>query len=463
MLPHTCDVSRVSFDGDQASLITFGRRVPPASGAVEGRAASPRSMEVRRWSILKDEQPFERFTQLGEFLGMREFNVNQQLSLLSDPAKLARLWESYRKRAEALPEAGRAGDFHLAEARLAEASGDNASAAWHLRQAGDLPKDIDRLTDEARIFAAVRDWKRVIAASEQAKSATQSDGLLQDMLEKHAEARLELGSARAENGDLGLAKPDIELALSDYRAVADRDPKGAYWRTQQAEALTLLKRYPEAIAALDEAIRLNASPRHFQMKASIHLRLGDAAAYDADCKAALARFPDGDKHPSAIWCCLLDALPNFDLANLAPALKKDPGSFEQRNTLGALLYRLGGMENTEQSIEVLHDSVRLFERSALRQRRDVYAVDASLPEGRPLDWIFLAMAHLRRAADDTLSPPERDRHRERARIFRDAVDKVLVKNGPLGEFGAGAIAWKRLELEVLRAGCDRDYPRPAGP
>jgi tetratricopeptide (TPR) repeat protein len=277
------------------------------------------------------------------------------------------------------------------------------------------------------------------------------------MLELHAEAKLKLGSTHAEKGDIASAKPNLEQALTEYQKLASDDKEASLWLTQQAEALILLDRYPEAIKALDEAIRRIPNPGHFQKKAIIHLHLGDPAGYKADCKAALDKFPAGGR-VSAIWCCVLNSSSDLDLKALLPTLEKNPDSYQQRNTLGALLYRLGGSENTRRSIEVLNDSVRLFERSPVRQRRDAYDADASLPEGRPVDWIFLAMAHFRRAADPTVSESGHKRHRDQAQTCRAAVDQLL-KNGPLGEFGTGAIPWNRLELKVLMAECDRDYPR----
>jgi tetratricopeptide (TPR) repeat protein len=466
VLPHTCDVLRVIFAEDKASLITFGRRVPSASATAASRTASAGAMEVRRWSILGGTQSTRAFTQLGEFLGMREFGENQRLTLLNDPVKLDALWANYRK--EAAPTGMDVGDFRLTEARQAEAFGDDESAAWHLRQPGPMRKDIDRLMDEARVFAAVGDWRRVIVATEQAKGATDSKDMQQDLLEMHAQAKLELGSASAENGELEAAKPELEHALDDYRKIAKLDPKGSLWRTQQAQALFLLSRHTEALAALDEAISIKPSPSHYRRKATIYLRLGDAKSYLATCHAALAQFPKGNERASAAWCCLLDVLPGsdasspeLDLAALLPIFEKNPGSYTQRNTLGALFYRLGGTVNTERSIEVLNESIQLFERSPARLNRDAYAVDSSLPGGRPVDWIFLAMAHFRYAADESaaISPTERERHDKLGVRYRSAVDQILRKNGPLSEFSAGPIAWNRLELEVLLAGCDRDYPR----
>ena len=60
-------------------------------------------------------------------------------------------------------------------------------------------------------------------------------------------------------------------------------------------------------------------------------------------------------------------------------------------------------------------------------------------------WIFLAMAHFRYAADESaaISPTERERHHKLGVRYRNAVDQILRKNGPIAEFSSGAIAWQR--------------------
>ena len=71
-----------------------------------------------------------------------------------------------------------------------------------------------------------------------------------------------------------------------------------------------------------------------------------------------------------------------------------------------------------------------------------------------MDWIFLAMAHARRAADASLAEAERTRHREEAARFHAAL-KTVLNGDMLDAYSGSRAAWNRLDLEILLAEFER--------
>ena len=467
VLPHTCEVTRVSFEATQCALITFGLRAPPLTTDPAARSTLPRAMETRSWSILPSDLPPESFSSVGQLLGARALDQrNQQLHLL-DSKRLESLWADYVKSPAATPADE---DFHIAEARLAESGGDVASAAWHLRQraapAPDAPVDVELLADEVRVYSDVEDWDRTIAAATVAFDASDNQSWRQDLLEARAFALLQ-------RGRIHQVQSDLEAALADHAALAAMDPTAPLWRTRQAEVLFLLGRADEALARLDEATRIKPFPGHFQKKAAILLATRNAALrapagaeaaaalgvrYEEVCKVALDLFGEPKDVASAAWCAVLGESAHLDLPALLPKLEAtlplSPNDPLRRNTLGALLYRIGGAANTNRAIALLTESSQLYERSESRQRRDPLAVDPTLPPGRPVDWIFLALAHARRAADAAIPDAERTRHRDEAARFHTAL-KTVLNGDMLDAYSGSRAAWNRLDLEILLAEYDR--------
>jgi WD40 repeat protein/tetratricopeptide (TPR) repeat protein len=458
VLPHTCDVSRVSFDEPQTVLLTSGLQKPTALGD------TPRALEFRRWRIHPESAEPGHFRSLGQMLGSRTFG-QQRLRLLP-PVDLAKLWPEVRpdEHREWTPEGVQS--FHFQEARLAENAGDRASAAWHLQRrlprAEEARGDLDLLQDEVRAQTAVGAWDRVIAAAELVMNATNDDDRFQDMLEARANARLR-------RGRLQRNEADIQGALADYQEIVQRDPDGPFWRTMQAETLIQLKRFEEAAAALQEAIKIKAYPGHFQKLAAVQLRLRDlasadpakaaafATAYETTCSEAMRLFPKLPQSGQVAWCAVLGGASTVDWEKIGSevksAIQEMPQSYLRRNTHGAVLHRRGGPENRLNAIVQLDESAKLYDRTP-GEAHDPLAPPGERPPGRPIDWMLLALAHLALSSDATLPGGDRALHAREAARYRAAVG-TIVDGNRLEEFGASRVGWNRLDLEVLLAEYDR--------
>jgi len=81
------------------------------------------------------------------------------------------------------------------------------------------------------------------------------------------------------------------------------------------------------------------------------------------------------------------------------AVDQAPANFYRRNTLGAALYRAGRFDEAIQALETARASCAADKANSLSQRYDhtIRVPISPSPDGRPEDWVFLAMANARLA------------------------------------------------------------------
>ena len=150
---------------------------------------------------------------------------------------------------------------------------------------------------------------------------------------------------------------------------------------------------------MEKAAELNPkNPSILQRLAGVRVKQGRHDDYIALAKKLVERFGHDEGYASIVaWACALQPdsgnAPE-DIVKLARfGLTDDPDSFYSLNTLGAALYRAG---HFQEAIDQIAISRRAYTQaaSAAELRGDTDAAWL-MPQqdGRPSDWIFLAMAN----------------------------------------------------------------------
>jgi len=206
----------------------------------------------------------------------------------------------------------------------------------------------------------------------------------------------------------------FDKAIADYTEAIRLDPKSrlnpkttcAYLaRFNRAYAYCFKGEYDKAIADCNEAIQLYPDCLYFRgtiayfkeamrldpdfaygsyYSALLRLEAGEVDAYRSECTRMLERFGQtraGHTAYLTAWACALSPDATADYSNAVAlaerALESDPKSLHYLQTLGAILYRAGRLE---QAVERLTAASEMMEGSN----------SPSLPA---YTWYFLAMAH----------------------------------------------------------------------
>jgi tetratricopeptide (TPR) repeat protein len=211
---------------------------------------------------------------------------------------------------------------------------------------------------------------------------------------------------------LRLARAEIEIGRFDQAivhatqgidALAPAAPTAAdktderNLRMLRAEAYSATQRWDEAAADLLKSIELKPKlPSSYQRLAIVRLKQGQDAEYRKLCAQMLDLFGDDEGLAStAAWACALRerAVPDpAVVVNIAGrTLADQPGRYYNLNTLGAALYRAG---EYDKAIEKLNESRAAYAKAAsqAQARSEADALLMPVQDGRPADWLFLAMA-----------------------------------------------------------------------
>ncbi len=303
-----------------------------------------------------------------------------------------------------------------------ERSSEWFAARWHLsRLLAAEPGNAELL--ERRGIASTRllDWKSALADFQQASEGPQPV------------ARIFLRQARA---DIALQRWDDAILHTTNGLQRGGDPRSL--TMLRAEAQAAREHWSEAAADLQETIRLKPGlPSSYERLAAVRLRQGQPEEYRKICGEMLARFRDDEGLFSTVaWACALQdgAVPDpqipFTMAQRSVA--DQPGSFYPLNTLGAAYYRAGRFA---EAVDQLNESTATYKQAARIAETRGYTTAEEMPlqDGRPVDWVFLAMAHHRLA------------HAAEAQAFlektRTAVQSASVQDPRR--------TWHRIELEIL--------------
>ena len=224
---------------------------------------------------------------------------------------------------------------------------------------------------------------------------------------------------------LDLGGPDREQkgreAIAWFRGVAERNPTVAQPRIQLAHLLRQLGKHDEATAAGREAIKLvakNADDGN-NLGAFLCDQLKD---YDGAIECFRTAVKLDPKHPQGPrnlvytltqkgWDSVNSPDPNRHdpkraLEAVQEAVKLDPQSSATWQYLGWVQYRLG---DWRASIEVLERSCKLQQGGT----------------GDYGQWIVMALAHARLAAQEGLPDKEQAHHKAEARRWFDLADKQI--------------------------------------
>ena len=253
-----------------------------------------------------------------------------------------------------------------------------------------------------------------------------------------ADKALELneGSADAylERGAIYTAMGMPDKALADLTIALELRPDDAMILHHRAHAHEAKGDLDQAIVDFNVAVRFDPQqPNLRYCRTLARLVSGDVDGYQSDCAGMADQFgetEDADNAYWTAWTCALaaDAVADYSgpIGLAQKAVKSDPASSSRLNTLGAILYRAGQLDEAIQ---------RLTEAEKLAKDAD--------PKSKcspAYHWFFLAMAHHRLG-----------QHDEAKKWYDKAVewtDKVMQEH----EKGTGPrLSWnRRMTLKLLR-------------
>jgi tetratricopeptide (TPR) repeat protein len=234
-------------------------------------------------------------------------------------------------------------------------------------------------------------------------------------------------------GAIHLARRDWDKAIADYTEAIRLGPLYDAAYTQRAGAYVLKGEYVKALADLAEAVRRepdNANTRYSH--ALVVLSSDDLADYREVCSETLRHFSKtedtGAGHWVA-WACVLgpDAVDDFSapIALAEKAVESEPKRVSYMNTLGAILFRAGRLE---EAIQRLAEANKLLEDP-----------DSSAMSSPAYTWYFLAMAH------------QANKQAEVAKKWLDKATEWTDKVVREDEEGTNPLSWnRRLTLKLLR-------------
>ncbi|MFI5457674.1 MAG: protein kinase [Isosphaerales bacterium] len=244
--------------------------------------------------------------------------------------------------------------------------------------------------------------------------------------------------------ELEIVNEPSEVVLERHTARLKRDPDDAHAYHLRAHALAKLRRFPEAIEAFTNAIRLRPMDAHVRaVRGIVHLELGQKQPAIDDLEAALKLDPDQRLFPKWLsevctaraWELATGPEQGRDLDRALPlarrAVELSPWDPVCVSTLGVTLYRAGRYA----------ESITILERS----------LDAGRGETEACDLVFLAMAHHRLGHADL----GRAWLERAARWMQNHPDPYARRPGERAAFGerrGGQLAAFRAEAEAVLAG-----------
>ena len=443
---HNGEVTRAFFAGDEDLDVTTlsayepaqtlpdaQRSVPPPGGGSsepDRDQAIPRTMlKVQRWRLPQAPQPALELYDFAQLMRSRQIAEKRDFTRLPRH-EFARRWN---ERAGVVAQFN--ADVPAVPARYAaqesEATGEWFACKWHLdRLIAAEPADIGLRVRRGFASANLLQWPAAVEDYLEAAKQEPSRPIL-----------LRLARAEIEIGKLDQA---IAHATQGIDALAPAAPTPAdktderNLRMLRAEAYSATQRWDEAAADLLKSIELKPRlPSSYQRLAIVRLKQGQDAEYRKLCAQMLDLFGDDDGLAStAAWACVLRERAVADYAivvNLAGrTLADQPGSYYNLNTLGAALYRAG---RYREAIEKLTESRAAYVKAAsqAQTRSEADALLMPLQDGRPADWLFLAMAESKSG-----------RSAEAEAWLKRAEDSMTSRS-----ITDPRRTWHRLELELL--------------
>jgi len=201
----------------------------------------------------------------------------------------------------------------------------------------------------------------------------------------------------------------FDKAIADYNEAIRLERMCAYLaRINRAYAYHLKGEYDETIADLTEVIRLDPDDAGgWYYSALLRLASGEVDAYRSECASMLEHFGQTRSGKAAYltaWACALSPDATADYSNAVAlaerALDSDPKSIRYLQTLGAILYRAGRLEEAVERLTAASEMME--EPDSSSQSSPAYTWYFVATAHRPglglqsspaYTWFFLAMAH----------------------------------------------------------------------
>ncbi len=382
-----------------------------------------RLLKVQSWRLPSAAEPLEELRRLAELVRAYSIDDKGAFVRLARP-EFASSYESLR--------GGLLERFNheipplipLSLVTECERSSEWFAARWHLSRllAAD-PGSAELLERRGVASTRLLDWQAALKDFQRASEVA------------NPVPRIFLRQVRA---DIAHARWDDAILHATHGLTRGGDPRSLLML--RAEAQAARGQWGDAAVDLQEAIRLKPGlPSSYERFAAVRLKQGQAEEYRKICADMLTRFADDEGiFGTVAWACSLQdgAVPDpgIPLSMATRAVADQPGSFYPLNTLGAAYYRAGRFK---EAVDQLNESCATYKQAARIAQARGYAAAEALPveDGRPVDWVFLAMAHHRLGREAEA--------REFLKKTRDAMESKAVKDPRR--------TWHRIALEILLA------------
>jgi WD40 repeat protein/tetratricopeptide (TPR) repeat protein len=311
-----------------------------------------------------------------------------------------------------------------------EATGEWFAAHWHLsRLLAAQPDDPALLVRRGWTATNLRQWPEAVADFERAV-ALKPDAPTFSRLTR-ADLELNRFPEAVQHATQGLALgEDRDLLLMRAEGYAAQE----HWENAAADLTKAIDLQPRLAAA-------------YERLAAVRLKQNQIEAYrEVVARLVQNALKDDSIAGTAAWACALhkSALPDPQVAvALAElTLAQQPTPYYDLNTLGAALYRAG---KSEEARKRLQESRAAYVQAASLAHAQGLPAAAIMPirDGRPIDWIFLAMIHeklghrseaedwLQRAAaavtDRSITDPRRIWHRIEVELLLEEARGLLSR------------------------------------
>ncbi|MEA3208193.1 MAG: hypothetical protein QOE70_1250 [Chthoniobacter sp.] len=461
--------------GNLIAMLRHGEEVRDArfadGAAAVATLALSRPLALGDWQVLASEQAGERRGALRSVLPRRRLEM-RCWQLASQTEALAAMREDAVTLANAVvlpparltPLAPPVGELPLEAVRLKSQQGEPLvdDLEYHTGQA-------ERCESDERWFAAAWHFGRAIELRRAGvePSLTGELALLEQRqgnaffeLRRWREAEIAYGEALAlvsptdpdRSGELYVRRAQTRTELGEFAGATEDCHEIAKIWPHNHDAWTLLARVdleqdqPDKLrASLRTGIereRTSMAPWQRLAAAELWYGGGDKTRYREVCVEFFSRFKDVKGGGSRLaWPCLLALDSGVDPAALVPlveeSLQNRDHDYFRLNTYGAALLRAGRID---EAIAVLDRSRAAYIKargSELQRELAAGGASIAIADGRPQDWVLLALAWSRKG------------DRQAAQHWLRKVELAL-------ELGAGGdphtprTIWTRLELEMLR-------------
>jgi WD40 repeat protein len=471
---HAAEVTRAFFNaqGDVLTLCpsepvrAVPREAPAAAAGPESnpaRGLHETMMRVRVWRFstakisLKGDDALAGFKSLAQLL--RAQTAGPETS--PKPVRVEReevpgIWEKAKSKYPDQSYFNEEGPAPGYAAEESEAAGDWFAAAWHLQRrllvAGpgneqeQKLKKTELLVRKARALGSGGRWE---AALEDYFSAlVEADDLLTKAGIQAAISNIYADTTGT--GDRSNAHLFANLAIQ----AGTTDPNVYLLRASDFAAKDQWK---EAAGDLEKALELKPDLVLARAKlATVRLKEPNPNAYREVCAKLLRDFSADEYAPNTVWACVLgkdvlDEAGYAQLIELARNARADNRSYRYLNTLGAVYFRAGKLDDAILTLRKAREAYAAYPREADAAYGLPKGRDPEKEVGRPVDWLFLAMAHAARrdAAKTDPSIVEKgvdDAKQAAAYLERERKEILNWRNFPDKRIG-----WPYLNYEILRA------------